>query len=115
MRPRAWCSLIRHLVSSWDWAQASFPSWCGWLSEKCLKCRLTPPFQRTWVQAGFIPPKPIDIQMLDGGGSDSHVIKFAETYRTQTMDGVIQGVTKEPADLGHHHTQTHRDTQPKRR
>lgn len=59
MRPRAWCSLIRHLGSSRYRARAGFPIWWGgWLSEKGLKCGLTPSFQReTQVQARFIPPK----------------------------------------------------------
>lgn len=79
MRPWAWCSLMRHLVSSWYQAQASFPIWwSSWPSEKGLKCGLTPSFHRdTQVQAGFIPLKPTDIQLLDGGGSDTHVITFA--------------------------------------
>lgn len=59
MRPRAWCSLIRHLGSPRYRARAGFPIWWGgWLSEKGLKCGLTPSFQReTQVQACFIPPK----------------------------------------------------------
>lgn len=86
------------------------------LVEWHLKCGLPPSFQReTQVQACFIPPRPTDVQMLDGGGSDTHIITFARTYMTQMMDGVIQVVTKEPAALGHHSTQTHRDAQPKRR
>lgn len=76
---------------------------------------LPPSRERLRSKHVLFPPRSTDIQMLDGGGSDTHVITLAQTYMTQMMDGVMQVVTKEPADLGHHCTQTHRDAQPKRR
>ena len=111
MRPWAWCSLTCHLVSSWYRAQATCPTWQGgWLSGKGLKWAHSS-FQRdTQVQAGFIPPKSSGIQVLDGGGSDAHVITFAQTYTTQTMDGSLRRSQRNPQTwdtTARRHTGTH--------
>lgn len=58
-----------------------------WLAlGKGLRCGFVPTFQRYSGPSRFYSPKPRDIQVLDGGSSDAHVITFAQTYMTQTME-----------------------------
>lgn len=103
---------ICHLVSSCT-KPRHLPLWrSGRLSGKGLHCRLIPSFQRCSGPSRFYSPKPSDIQVLDGGSSDARVITFTQT--NMTNHGVAQEITKEPADQGHHCTETHRDVQPKR-
>lgn len=100
--------LIRHLVSFWNQARASFPIWqSGWLSRKGLRCGLTrlPP-ERHSGPSKFYSPQPSDIQVLDGGGSDAHVITFAQTHTTQTMVELLRGSQRSP----HTRTPWHADT-----
>lgn len=96
-------------VSSWCRAQASFPGWRAG-SLRGSQGRAHSSSQRDSGPSRFYSPEPSDLLMLDGGGSDTHVITFAQTYVTQTMGGVIQEATRSPQawdTTAHRHTGMH--------
>ena len=112
MRPWAWCSFDLPSGLLLVPCTGHLPHLAGWLAlwEGSQVCAHSS-FQRdTQVQAGFIPSKSSGIQVLDGGGPDAHVITFAQTYTTQTMDGSLRWSQRNLQTwdtTAHRHTGTH--------